>query len=100
MKLSMEKAETLENFYKTSLNDLRQLRSTKQEEWRDIFEFTAEKLKTAKEGIYEMVENFFREVEEKLFRQYLSPSKACVLERVDLPIKVELNRKWRRKSGN
>lgn len=88
--INSEKADFLVGFYRENLEKLQNLRLKKQEEWSKIIYLTKQKVKKVKESIFECVENFFREVEDKLLSQYIYTSQNCSFEKINMPIEVIL----------
>ena len=90
-KIAEEKAEALILFYKNTVDQMKRLRLKKNEEWEIIIEDSYKKLKQSKQVVFEMVETFFKNVEERLINQYLIPSRESAMQRIELPISVFFN---------
>lgn len=93
----------LEGFYTNNISNLRKLRIKREQEWQFVLEDSLMKLSQSKQHVLDLVETFFKEVEEKLIEQFLKPSQQCSLDRIDLPIKVNIFnqiRKWKRNLTN
>ena len=69
---------------------MKKVRIKREKEWEFVLEDSLTKLQRAKQMVLELVEGFFKDVEEKLVKQYLKPAKECSIERIELPVKVKI----------
>jgi hypothetical protein len=94
----MKKAGFLQEFYEKTIKQLRLVRSRKQDEWQQVIEESRVKIENVKQQFISMIEQYFNGMENTIINQYLIPWKETAYKRVQMPIKVQIIRKCRKRS--